>query len=416
MPGVPLAVGAVNVATAAGAEATMAGGPLAGVAVGGAALAAGVYAMRSNARYRRSSGTSSAALRRAFGPGRTSGSSGWTTSPSRTTPGPNRTNNSRSAGLNLGGPGRTKTPGPRTNGGPDRTSGVKVPGPQRTRRRLLGRTTDQAGGPGVKPGRTSRTRKGKHVGRTGPGRTTRVFRSVGNGFKATAAGVKSAGAGTAAFSRKASGTAKKGWRKVEPVRRVTKAGVKKLGGRVLWPGIIAGLATIRRRSIKAGLDAWRRKRKTGVDAGNGPTTEVGSKVRDRQFTPASGGLGRATTTGGAPTMAISGIVQATAEMMGAATVYSPEGMMQVGNDLSQLPTALKNVAETLRIMTERSNNEDPINPAIITKMGEIFKGLSALAASAEELGPMFKTLHNVDIQRIEQPRKNEHRWDISANR
>lgn len=115
-------------------------------------------------------------------------------------------------------------------------------------------------------------------------------------------------------------------------------------------------------------------------------------------------------------MTAAAFVQATAEMMGAASVYDPQGMMQVGNDLSQLPTGLRNFAETMRIMTQRSNDNDPINPAIITQMGEVYKALLAAATTAEELGPMFRNLHQVDIQRIEEPRRNEHKWDVSANR
>jgi hypothetical protein len=107
---------------------------------------------------------------------------------------------------------------------------------------------------------------------------------------------------------------------------------------------------------------------------------------------------------------------ATAEMLGAAAVYDPQGMMQVGNDLAQLPTALGQVAETLRIMTQRSHDQDPIDPAIIAKMGDIYKMLSAAAQASEDLGPMFRKMHHVEIHRIENPRKGEHKWDISANR
>jgi hypothetical protein len=115
-------------------------------------------------------------------------------------------------------------------------------------------------------------------------------------------------------------------------------------------------------------------------------------------------------------MTAAAFVTATAEMMGAAAVYDPQGMMQVGNDLSQLPLALRNVAETLRVMTQRSNDNDPINPAIINTMGDIYKTLLAAATSAEDLGPMFRNLHQVDIARIESPRRGEQKWDVTANR
>lgn len=115
-------------------------------------------------------------------------------------------------------------------------------------------------------------------------------------------------------------------------------------------------------------------------------------------------------------MAAPAYLQSTAEMVGAAMVYDPQGMMQVGHDLSQLPVALKNVAESMRIMTQRSNDQDPIHPNIIALMAEVYKALNAAAVKAEDLAPAFKVHHAVDIHRIEAPRKNEQKWDVTANR
>lgn len=108
--------------------------------------------------------------------------------------------------------------------------------------------------------------------------------------------------------------------------------------------------------------------------------------------------------------------QASAEMLGAAMMYAPEGMMEVGNDLSQLPVALQNVANAIHQMTKRANDEDPIHPSIIDLLGQVFTKLMDGAKLAEDLGPAFKTLHAVDIQRIQAPRRNEQRWDFSANK
>lgn len=115
-------------------------------------------------------------------------------------------------------------------------------------------------------------------------------------------------------------------------------------------------------------------------------------------------------------MAVAGFVQAAAEMLGAAMVYSPDGMMQVGNDLSQTPVALQNVANALYTMTKRSHEQDPIHPAIIDQMQKVCKALQDAAKLAEDLGPAFKHLHAVDIQRIQQPRTNEGKWDFAANK
>jgi hypothetical protein len=153
------------------------------------------------------------------------------------------------------------------------------------------------------------------------------------------------------------------------------------------------------------------------DKKNQPTAVkpvVGNVVNKPKTSQTAGG-NRPASTGGI-SMPTAAYVQGSAEMLGAATVYSPEGMMQVGNDLAQLPVALRNVAEAMRIMTERSHAEDPIDPAIIDVMGEVFQMLQSAAQHAEEVGPLFRNKHNVDIHRLENPRTNEHRWDVASNR
>jgi hypothetical protein len=200
---------------------------------------------------------------------------------------------------------------------------------------------------------------------------------------------------------------------------LTKEQIKKLGRRIAWPAVVAMLTGLRKRSWAAAVEAWKNKRKSSDDQ-TSDTVEI--DVKDTVRTPknsgsaADGGLGRVSNTGGQPSMTVAAYVQATAEMMGAAAVYDPQGMMQVGTDLSQLPVAVRNFAETIRIMTQRSNDNDPIHPAIIDLLGEIYKTLLAAGTKAEDLYPAFRNLHAVDIQRLEAPRKNEQKWDVTANR
>lgn len=109
-------------------------------------------------------------------------------------------------------------------------------------------------------------------------------------------------------------------------------------------------------------------------------------------------------------------IEAAAEMLGAAMVYNPEGMMQVGVDFGKMPEAIDSCAEAMKRMAQRANDEDPIHPAIIDQMNSVYSAVKQAADLARELGPMFRQHHKTDIERIERPRRGERAWDVSSNR
>jgi hypothetical protein len=182
------------------------------------------------------------------------------------------------------------------------------------------------------------------------------------------------------------------------------AGVWALIGRKGWREILRAMKT-----------AWSRKKATGDDV---PTPGIpGDKVT--MPTTLVGGAapgGRPATTGGGISMAQARFNEAAAEMLGAALVYNPEGMMQVGNDFAQMPEAFRNIAGAMQKMAQRANDDDPIHPAIVDIMHNMYQKLHEVAKMAEDLGPAFRSLHAVDIKRIESPRRGEAKWDLSANR
>lgn len=106
------------------------------------------------------------------------------------------------------------------------------------------------------------------------------------------------------------------------------------------------------------------------------------------------------------------------EMERIATTYSPEGMMQVGRDFMALPDALTHIANAMKITTARADAEQPLDPRIVEIMRQVYMLQLKAAELARELGPAFRKLHDVDIQRIENPRKSrqaEAMWDVRAN-
>jgi hypothetical protein len=104
-------------------------------------------------------------------------------------------------------------------------------------------------------------------------------------------------------------------------------------------------------------------------------------------------------------------------MLGAATVYDGgKGMMEIGADLGNFGTVLRNVSQSVRIMAERSQAEDPVHSAIIQKLGEAMQAVEAAANIADEVPALFRKCHDVDIKRIEAPRIGEHKWDTVHNK
>jgi len=111
------------------------------------------------------------------------------------------------------------------------------------------------------------------------------------------------------------------------------------------------------------------------------------------------------------------VIEASREMVGAAMMYTPEGMMQIGNDFAGFPEVIRNLASAIQAMTRQvQEGETPMNPAIVDMIKGMHAELIKAASMAEDLKPAFENLHAVDIQRIRAPRRGEEMWDLSANR
>lgn len=212
------------------------------------------------------------------------------------------------------------------------------------------------------------------------------------------------------------GSAKRAWGVGWPTLAATASGVRATIGKRGWREVLKSM----RASWVKGRAKWAKDSKHGkaaeaarkaaeiavpADTVNEPTTLVG-------LTPAATAGG---STGGGDSMQTARFVEAAAEMLGAAMAYQPEGMMQVGNDFNKMPDAFRNIANAMKTMATRATDQDPIHPAILDQMQTVYQHLQAAAMAAEELGPAFKNLHAVDIQRITNGRRNEQKWDVGAN-
>ncbi|MFJ3500077.1 hypothetical protein [Streptomyces sp. NPDC090135] len=104
-----------------------------------------------------------------------------------------------------------------------------------------------------------------------------------------------------------------------------------------------------------------------------------------------------------------------AEMESAAQNYEPESAMEILAMVEGLPAALTSVANVMRILAERADNEFPLDKQVADGFNDIFGALMSAVAVAEDMSPLFRRAHEHDIARHEDPRNGpeaEKGWNV----
>jgi len=246
-------------------------------------------------------------------------------------------------------------------------------------------------------------------------------KAIKNAVKDLAAKSSRTGKGHA-LKAAAGRAARAAWNAARPqlarARQAVARQTKRVGG-VLGDGAAALAAAAwawLRRDRKGALarlkNVWKRRRKNRHTPDSPTTPAVADTVR-RPANPTAPSTGGPAMSGGghhfvAPAM----------ELARAAAHYQPTGMLQVGADFAGLEEALRLHAEAMKTTVENADANQPLAPQIVELMRQIH-GLQLKAAElASELQPAFRQLHDVDITRLENPRKGvagERMWDVSAN-
>ncbi|MFJ2290460.1 hypothetical protein ACIOG7_01885 [Streptomyces sp. NPDC087894] len=107
--------------------------------------------------------------------------------------------------------------------------------------------------------------------------------------------------------------------------------------------------------------------------------------------------------------------EAAAEMENAARTYEPENSMEILSMVENLPHALTSVANTFRILAERSDSEFPLEKDIAGAFDEIYGALMRAVDASADLGDLFRAVHDHDIARHEDPRNGpeaEKGWNV----
>lgn len=414
------ALAATGNATAMGLTAAAEAGGLPALAAAGGVVALGAVAavVRRRRQVRRRSSLGSGG----FGSGGSRGGS-WGGSGTGSSWGSRGSGSGGSRTSAAGSPWRTSTGSAGSSGGGSRSgsgspagagshgsgtgSTASGPGSQRTRNRRDGGSS--AGSNGSNSNRSQKSSK------TSPSAASRAAKTTAGHVGRAAAGAgRLAGAG-----------ASKAWKTSKPLRTKSWAAAKKAGRksrgftadalRAIRTGV---WGTLRHWSIKKGLAkawaAWKqhranRKNKTTDPAKPEPTISSVVRKPTNQITR---------TANGGTLMPGHHFTGPAMEMARAAAAYEPTGMLQVGADFAGLQEGLELVAEAMRVTVDKADAQHPLDPQIVDLMKQIH-GLQLKASElAAELQPAFKSLHQVDLARLENPRKGiagERMWDVSTN-
>ncbi|MFJ3727022.1 hypothetical protein ACIPYQ_31275 [Streptomyces sp. NPDC090045] len=164
--------------------------------------------------------------------------------------------------------------------------------------------------------------------------------------------------------------------------------------------------------IRAQLDADEEAAEAQVDAEEQDTDEIGDlAARPTPHVPVP------PTPEGAHVSNASGFrfEELAAELEQAAQSYEPENCMEILAMLENLPEALQAIANILKILSERSDSEFPLEKVVADMLSDLYSTFSNSVSFSEELGPTFRQAHEADIARFEDPRNGldaEKGWNV----
>ncbi|MFF0822436.1 hypothetical protein ACFYUR_18900 [Micromonospora haikouensis] len=456
----PVAVGAVNAATIAGATAVAAGGGIALAALaGGAALAATAAGARKTGHAKANKAATGSPFRN---PARSGGSPGGGGG-GRSGGGMPRAGRSGAASPGGRAPGSKPSPTPRAGGRPSSTGSTngkgggllsKVPG--------LGKSTPTG----------SRTPGGSRNSNPGSGRRTTPtgHRPAGSQPGSSSRSPLTADK-VAAARRRLANRRQPGPRLSDAIHKATQPGTdgKKPTARQAWRAArqqvtgmtpknrgalrraLAGLtaaalaaakagrdnrnARKRREAARQALDARRAARLAAAQHAN--RTAVARTIRQRPGTPTNPNThthsnspavkpapitpivaakpATVTATGG--TVMSRQLLAISEDFLSAAARNQPDGMLQVTAEAHLMPQILDNLSRALKLRYDQALKQ-PMHPAIKDMYGEIHKNQVAVASASEEIGPTIERVHKDELERLRNPlmRGDESMWDTVKNR
>lgn len=108
-------------------------------------------------------------------------------------------------------------------------------------------------------------------------------------------------------------------------------------------------------------------------------------------------------------------IEQAAEAIGAVGAWEPESITEVDRFLDDLGSLYKALATTQANLAERFSSDLPIGRPVVDHLNELASGAAALTDHASQGRAIFRSHHESEFERLENPRPHEEMWDVSAN-
>jgi hypothetical protein len=94
--------------------------------------------------------------------------------------------------------------------------------------------------------------------------------------------------------------------------------------------------------------------------------------------------------------------------------FTPESAGELDRFLQELPQLFERTAEALAQLADRFGADLPVHPSVHEHLRELAAVSAGGAEFAEEAWSLHRTMHERELERIENPRPGEDLWDVTA--
>lgn len=103
------------------------------------------------------------------------------------------------------------------------------------------------------------------------------------------------------------------------------------------------------------------------------------------------------------------------EAVSAIGAWEPESITDIDQFLADLGQLYEALASTQANLAQRFGSDLPIGAPVVEHLGELASGAAALTDHAGQGRAIFRSHHEQEFHRLENPRPHEEMWDITAN-
>lgn len=93
--------------------------------------------------------------------------------------------------------------------------------------------------------------------------------------------------------------------------------------------------------------------------------------------------------------------------------FVPQNAADLTNFVGGLHEVFTALSESLASVSTTFSDDEPVAPAVVDHLEELRSMVSGLVDYAAEAGPIFAQAHEADLERLDNPRPNEQKMDIS---